>query len=330
MDNNKYYRNMEEDEIDLIDLIIVLLKHWKSIILCTLVFMLIGGGVSVLKNGGTSADSGTFAAADAAQQEADIRAGYELVIAQYESESKLYGMKADIFNEYSEAVSMLGEEIDRLNSIDKTDEDARLQCLVKISSLQNAVNNANGLLNYYSKLTKPAELQSYEDYKADIIKAEDKTSHARISLKYVLIGLVAGGFLSCAGWGMLYLLDGKIKTVSDVERYGVNILGSPDKVGFIAANVKNYISEDIKSVLITGTLPEDVLKNVADAVRMTAGIDDVRFASGLNYNADTAIILSDVDAVVLVERLKTTRQNDLKEELAMVSGAGKMLIGVAV
>ena len=330
MDNNKYYRNMEDDEIDLIDLIIVLLKHWKSIILCTLVFMLIGGGVSVLKNGGTSADSGTFAAADAAQQEADIRAGYELVIAQYESESKLYGMKADIFNEYSEAVSMLGEEIDRLNSIDKTDEDARLQCLVKISSLQSAVNNANDLLSYYSKLTKPAELQSYEDYKAEIMKAEGSWSYGRISLKYVLIGLVAGGFLSCAGWGMLYLLDGKIKTVSDVERYGVNILGSPDKVGFIAANVKNYISEDIKSVLITGTLPEDVLKNVADAVRMTAGIDDVRFASGLNYNADTAIILSDVDAVVLVERLKTTRQNDLKEELAMVSSAGKTLIGVAV
>lgn len=337
MDYDNFYYDTDDDVINILDLIKYIISHWKSIILCALIFMLIGAGASMLKNNEadteeTVNETEELTEEDLAQLEADIESDYELLIAQYEDDLRLYGLKSDMFKEYSEAVKMLEAEIDRLKTIDDKDEDAKLQCLVKISSLQSVVNNANNMRGYYSKLQRPQKLQKFEDYREEMLEAEEKElqNTSRFSVKYALLGLIAGGFLGCLGWGLIYIFDGKLKTTADVERYGVNILGSPDKVGFVAANVKNFISEDVKSVLVTGTLADETLKHIAEAVKATVGVEDIRFASGLNYNADTAIMLSEVDAVVLAERLKSSTLNDLKEELAMVNNSGKILIGVAV
>ena len=128
MDNYNYCCDNDEAEIDIIDLIRELFKHWKSIILCAFIFMVLGGAFSVLK-AHTSADELDMVSEaeeeekDPEEIEADIKKDYELLTLQYEDDVKLYDMKSDIFEEYSTAVSMLGHETDRLADINEKEEE---------------------------------------------------------------------------------------------------------------------------------------------------------------------------------------------------------------
>lgn len=337
--SNNYRGNMEETEIDLIDLAKELLRHWKSIILCALIFTVLGAAYSVHK--GDTADSTLDTETAAAEElspeelEAEIKSDYELLVQQYNDDVRFYNMKPDVINEYSTAVSMLSKEIERLQTIDESDEEAMTQCLIKISSLQSAVNNAQSMRSNYAKLEKPVKPLGFEEYRKEAINAAEEeeiqsSGGMRAILKYALLGLFAGGFLGCFGWSVVYVFDGKLKLASDVERLGVNVLGSIDNMGLVAANVRNYIPEDVKSVLVTGTMPDATLKNVADAVAAITGVKDIKVSGKLNQNADTAVMLSDVDAVVLVEKVKVTKRSDIREELSMIENAGKTLIGVSV
>ncbi len=324
--NNTYDYDATETEIDLIDLMKELIRHWKSIMLITLIAMVIAAGVSALRSAGEVSEQ------DIAEQEADIRTGYELLKLQYENDMKVYNMRESTYEEYNEAVDMLTEELERLKSIPESDKEGRLTSLVTISSLQGVVNNANSMRTYYKDLEKPEKIASFESYKAEQLKeAGVNLGLGGISIKYLVIGLFVGGFLGCFIWGMVYLLDGKIKTGSELARcYGVNLLGSPDKTGLVAANVRNFIPEGTSSLLVTGSIAEEDLKKVSEAIKATTGIDKIETAAGLNRNADTALLLSGTDAVVLVERLKKTKLADLVEEISMIRNAGKELIGVAV
>ena len=317
---NEVMFDQDEMEIDLGDLIKVLISRWKSIILCAVIVALIGGAVPVIKHQLGSA------AVDMSQQEEALKRDYELLTAQYQDDMKLYENKEKTFAEYSAAVDMLTEELKKLDGIPKEDEDARMACLIKISSLQNVVDNADTMIEYYKKLEKPADPGSFEAYVDDNTKLS-----SGFSKKYALIGFVLGGFLACLGWAMLYLFDGTVKTASELTRYfGANALGSPDKQGLVAANVKNFMTEDIKKILVTGSAEDAAIKNIADAVAATVADVEIVAAGGLNYNADTAIMLSDVDAVILVEKLKKSKQNNITDELMMIRNAGKKLIGAAI
>ena len=147
-----------------------------------------------------------------------------------------------------------------------------------------------------------------------------------------MVGLAAGIVIMCMVWSAVYLLDGTVKTQQDISRgFGVSILGSPDKAGFAAANVINFMPEEASSVLITGSASKEEINRLAEAVRkLAAGNIDIRSAEDLNNNADTAAMLSEVDAVVLVEKIKVSKLKDVAEEIMMIRSAGKKIIGVAV
>ena len=315
--------NGDEQEIDLIDLMKELLRHWKSIILCAVICTALGAGFSMYK---ASLKVPEDIKTDA-QAEAELEEGYKRLQIQYESDLKLYELRDGVLEQYQSAVDMLGAELEKLESIDASDDIARLNSLITISSLQDTVLNSKGLADTIIKMNRPEAPENFESYAAENID-EVKNS---ISPKYMLIGFILGGFIGCAVWGMVYLLDGRIKTVSEISHIpGINMLGASEKTGLVAANVKNFFSDDIKSVLVTGGLSESELKTIADAVRNTTGVENIKFAEGLNYNADTAILLSSSDAVVLVEKLKSSKRDDVLEELAMIKNAGKKLIGVAI
>lgn len=342
MQNNNGYRgNTEVVEIDLLDLAKELLKHWKSIILCALICAVLGAGYSMSKANTASSALYTETAAagelTAEELEAEIEADYKLLLEQYEDDVRFYDMKPDIVEEYSKAVEMLGKEVDRLKTIDESDEEAVTQCLIKISSLQSAVESAQSMRSYYATLKRPEKPDDFEKYRENYIQEREAEAKETAEsgdkggmLKFAILGLILGGCLGCGIWSMVYVFDGKLKLVSDVERYGVNILGSIDNMGLVAANVKNFTPEDVKSVLVTGSMPDATLKSVADAVAAITDVKDIRVSGKLNRNADTAVMLSEVDAVVLVEKVKMTRSSDMKEELSMVENAGKILIGVSV
>lgn len=332
------YDSYEDDvEIDILDLIKELLKHWKSIILCTVIFAALGCGISVVKMAHSDVPEEKEILTEAEKTE-EMREAYKLLQLQYKDDVKLYALRETMFDQYSDTVDMLTAELKKFNELDPADEAARLSSIITISSLQTAVSNAKSMASTLKDMQRPEEPDSYEEFAADY---EEKLAEAeaeaevdagrRIDLKYIIIGVFLGGFAGCAVWGMIYLFDGKLKTVSELSRYsGVNMLGAPDKIGLVAANVKNYFSDEIRSVLVTGGISDEELKAIADAISSVTGVSDIKAAGGLNYNADTAIMLSDVDAVVIAERLKFSKRDDVLSEITMVKNAGKKLIGVAV
>lgn len=335
-DNYSNY-SADEVEIDLIDLIKVLVTRWKSIILCAVVFMVLVSGLYTVKS---MFDSKSLE--EPLTQEiidADIREAYQELLEQYDDNLKMFEMKPEILNEYSQAVEMLDKELENLSMIPESDETARLESLVKISTLQSVLNNASSMRSKFVDLKRPEEPVDFEEFE-EVYLTENQSEIEGdqgfdFSIKYTVAGFILGGFIACFGWAMVYLMDGKIKTVSEVIRsFNVNALGAPDKQGLVAANVKNFMTDDVNTIFITCSGSDadssESIEKISSAVKNMLGDIKVISAVGLNYNADTAAMLSDADAVVLVEKLKCSKHSSVAEEIMMIRNAGKKLIGVAV
>ena len=238
-------------------------------------------------------------------------------------------MRDKIYTEYTEALNALNEEIDRLDTIDPDDEYARIASLVKISSLQSAVSNADAMCQYYRDVKRPEKPADYEEYR-DTAMAE-RTSGDRSTAKYALIGLLGGVFIACCGLGFKYIFDGTVKTADEIiHTLGINVLGSGDNVACIAANVRNCLTPDIGSILVTGSQSTDEMKPIAEAIAGTTGIAKIDTLGHLDTDADTILALAGYDAVVLAEKLKKTKLKTLRDEAGIIDNAGKKLIGAAV
>lgn len=321
MNNNNFNYTDEDIEIDLTDLIKTVFKGWKLILIGAVICAVLGAAAGSLK-----AKSGTTDT-DQAQLEAELQQDYELLKEQYDSDLRVYDMRDRTFEEYSAAVDMLNKELDAFDSLE--DEDAKFSSLIRISSLQTVVNNADSMMDYYKDLERPEKLQSFEEYKAEMLSADGVGSKALA--KYGVIGFVVGAFLVCCVFGFRYLFDGTIKTANEVSAYfHENVLGEADKTGFVAANVKNCLSEDIHSILVTGSTDSKKLKEVAEAIAKVTGLEQVSAMSKLNSNTDTVLAVAEHDAVVLVESLKKTKVQNLADEITLIRNAGKQLIGIAV
>ncbi len=346
MDTNYSYLQ-EETEIDLIDLLRTLLSKWKSIMIIGIVCLLLGGLSGLLKE---VPESGDIASEEEIEipdvlEEEDIQREYDRIVAEYEIDLELYNYKIENLASYENIVKMLISETERLESIPETDSEARLAAIIRISGLQTAVSNTRSLFSNIGS-TMPTEPDEYEEFRADMIEANEKEIEEALeeldavleespgfSVKYAVVGFAAGVFMMCVFWSGAYLLDGTVKTQQDISRgFGVSILGSPDKYSFVAANIINFMPEGAKKLLITGSTDLEYIEKIYEAVGKLAGDKNIEIeaAGNLNSNADTAARLSQVDAVVLVEELKKSKLKDVGEEVMMIRSAGKKIIGAAV
>lgn len=322
MDDMIYDRD-DETEIDIADMLKEIFKQWKLILLCAVVCMAAACVLAFVRN------KTELSPAETAQIEEDIRSDYELMQEDYDNDVKLYEMRDKIYTEYTEALNVLNDEIDRLETIDPDDEYARIASLVKISSLQSAVSNADVMCQYYRDVKRPEKPADYDEYR-DTAMAE-RTSGGNSTAKYGLIGLIAGGFMACCVLGLKYIFDGTVKTADEITHtLGINVLGSGDNVACIAANVRNGLTSDISSILVTGSQSADEMKPLAEAIAKTTGIAKVDTLGHLDSDADTILALAGYDAVVLAEKLKKTKLKSLREEAGIIDNAGKKLIGAAI
>ena len=83
-------------------------------------------------------------------------------------------------------------------------------------------------------------------------------------------------------------------------------------------------------MLVTGSRSDASVAAVADAVGNRLQDVELQFGECLNKDAATAAMLSDVDAVILVEKVKASKLDNIAEEIQMVRNAGRKLIGVAI
>lgn len=311
--------NYEEDmiEISISDLVLTVLKKWSIILVCAVVFAMLLGGLKGLRS---------MSGSSAANRE--VQAAYEEELELYQQQLDYYNFnleaKEAVLVTYNDSARLLRSELDRLQTIPADDEMTRLACLTNITYLKTIMDTANNTLRTYANgtLVEPEEPEELAD-------GAPGTFH--FSKKFALLGFVFGGFVACFAFALIYIFDGTVKAASILSRnFGVRLLGAPDKTALVAANVRNFIPEDVKKILVTSSRSDASVAAVADAVSNRLPDVDLQYAECLNKDAATAAMLSDVDAVILVEKVKASKLDSIAEEIQMVRNAGRKLIGVAI
>lgn len=311
----------DEREIDLLELIAEVLKHWKGMIL----FMLIGAiAVGVFDYAkGPKVDEMTYAEKKAV----DIALEYE----------KLYVETKD--NGDAENLVLLNKTvIDLVNSFN----DKQLEYF----------NN-----NSISELWKGSE---QDIIKKEEVVLEDNTTIG-ISPKMVVIGAVAFAFIYCMIWALKYIFDGNIKISDDLHRLinadligniitvkepsfvidkliyrlkhhtGGKVLSVEDSLELIASVISvNAKNGEINEVAFTGC---DLKKKAYEYCEKLAAI--LKDSHGINskilgdivYNKDDVETLADEKGIVLIETAGVSAYSDIQREMQLINRLSINVIG---
>lgn len=182
---------------------------------------------------------------------------------------------------------------------------------------------------------------------------------AKDSIKFGIIGILAGGFLSVCWFAVAYALNGRIHTEDELkDSFGLCILGTfalPEKKGFLCGidrwlerlegtaerpseeavlercvvNIQNY-TEEGSQILFTGTVSEEQLQRLGGKLSEKLAGRNLVISPNMNKSTETLRQLADCQAVILVEQREVSRLNDVREELECVQGLKKPVVGCLV
>ena len=110
---------------------------------------------------------------------------------------------------------------------------------------------------------------------------------------------------------------------------GENLLkGEAEALALIAANLEEAASS-ARRVLVTGTLPEQTLRDFSEKLAKELKTEGLTLIPSpyIDQNAQTVRNLAGADAVILVERLHTSRLKTALEEKERIEMAGKPVLG---
>ena len=315
----------DEREIDLLELIAEVLKHWKGMIF----FMLIGA-ISV----------GVF----------------DYAKANYYSEKKRTEEAVEMTYAEKKAVD-IALEYEKLYVEAKDNGDAENLVLLN-KTVIDLVNSFNDKQLEYFNNNSISEL--WKGSEQDIIKKEDNTTIG-ISPKMVVIGAVAFAFIYCMIWALKYIFDGNIKISDDLHRLiNVDLIGNIITVkepSFIIDKLiyrlKYHTGGKVLSV-------EDSLELIASVISVNAkngGVNEVAFAGcelkkkayeycerlaailkdshGVNskilgdivYNKDDVETLADEKGIVLIETAGVSAYSDIQREMQLINQLSINVIG---
>ena len=216
-------------------------------------------------------------------------------------------------------------------------------------------NTSDKILSYQSSLT------NMEKAKDSLVEPElpEGLSRRKVALsgiKYALIGGVGGAFLVAFYFCMVYVLCGKLHTDEELkDQFRVKILGvfgMPERTGAfncvdrlierlegrsvrppedevldrIALNIINHAKE-ARKVLLTGTVPEETLKELADKLAGRLPQISLSVGADMNKTADTLRLLAACDAVVLAEQRGTSKCREILQEKEAVDTLKKPILG---
>ena len=237
-------------------------------------------------------------------------------------------------------------------------------CLYGLRDLKTAMDNLKTSLTEDQKIYFNELLRQETDQTDEAATEQEPISVTYINVKYILIGLFAGLFLSGGWYLVLYVLDRRLLTVQQLEECSdIRILDTittntnPDKkkcvidrwidkifrvepdtntekdnkVKMICANIqvfaqkKNMAKVHITSVSASREVTE--IKQAILAQNTQTGIELTAGESILS-NHDSLTTLAASDGVVLVERVRDSILKDIEKEIEICKSQGIPIIGV--
>lgn len=222
---------------------------------------------------------------------------------------------------------------------------------------KNTYNNLSSMENSLNE--KNIELGKLEEPKATQVSMG---TAIKSGIKFFILGGVLGGFMmvffACVG----FLMSDKVNSEKDLrKRFGVRVLGVFENTGkkkafsfvdrwldklegkkeaavsedtvyaIVAANVDNYVGE-LKNLLITGTVDESVLKNVADNLEKILGAKGMHLTAAPNINRSPATIklAAQCEGVIFVEQTGFSTFADIEKELDAFKQLDKTILGAVI
>ena len=314
----------DEREIDLLELIAEVLKHWKGMIL----FMLIGaiaGGVFDYAKANYNAEK-VVEMTYAEKKAVDIALEYE----------KLY-VEAKSNGDAENLVLLNTTVIDLVKSFN----DKQLEYF----------NN-----NSISELWKGSE---QDIIKKEEVVLEDNTTIG-ISPKMVVIGAVAFAFIYCMIWGLKYIFDGNIKISDDLHQlinadligsvitvkepsfvidkliyrlkhHGGKVLPVEDSLELIASVISvNAKNGEINEVAFAGCELKkkayEYCEKLAAILKDSHGLDS-KIIGDIVYSKDDVETLADEKSIVLIETSGTSAYSDIQKEMQLINQLSINVIG---
>jgi len=175
------------------------------------------------------------------------------------------------------------------------------------------------------------------------------------SIKYGVLGSVAGGFLACFLSSVLFCLSDRVYNSGELKtHFGINILGSftrkrekrtfskidslldklegieyvPDTAVYerIAANIGIY-TEKNQLILLTGTAKEDDIYRIT--MNLKERLPDLRFESAgdMNKYPETITKLPKAEGIIFIEITGASKYNMIYKELETIASIKKNVIG---
>lgn len=322
----------DEREIDLLDLLAEVLRHWKG----TILFLLIGavalGAYNYVKEQKEAAE--ILTAAETADQNAE-----ETPMTYAEKKA------VDIALEYEKLYVEAKEYGDVENMV-----------LINKSVIDSVKAFNEKQLVYFNE-NSVSEL--WKDTEIELITAQEE-ERGISGIKLIIIGALAFTFVYCMIWAVKYIFDGSLKVSDDLQRligvshigeiitvgepsfaidkwayrlkhHGRQVLPVEDSLELMASVISvNAKKGELSEVAFVGcSLKKKAYvycENLAAILKNEHGIDS-KILEDVVYDKDDVEALADSKGVVLIETAGASAYSDLQKEMQLINQLSINVIG---
>lgn len=188
--------------------------------------------------------------------------------------------------------------------------------------------------------------------------ALSKAALLRNGIKYGILGFVLGAFMAVFFICVAFLMSDRLSSEKELKkRFGLKILGvfaqKRKKFAFsgidnwldrlegknnmmeervyevMAVNVENY-KEDSSKLMLTGTVEDAALQDIAGKLRPMLNGIELQVASDMNESPATLKQLPECDGVILVEERGSSKITGIEQEIEVIKNLKKKIVGCIV
>ena len=302
---------------------------------------------------------------DTSERTSEILNAMSEAIESYKKEvdAKIHAHKLDLM-EHSEA-----ENIPSSGGIDEgsysprtqiqlTDGQSNLTDRNYVAEVQRQFSdNQSNLTNQIATLYDRYTALSDGEVSAESSKGVTMSQALKGGIKFGIIGMILGIFLSAGFIVFKAILEDKIFSSSEIPSlFGLRVFGDyksgannafdkalyklsygdalPDKEKFYevaAANVKTFVTafkdEDIKEISMVGKIDPEVLKTISKSINDINGDETVKAAGDVISDAEAINAIKDVKyTLIAIDR--NTAKKDIRSLLEKLKGLNKSIAGV--
>ena len=182
-----------------------------------------------------------------------------------------------------------------------------------------------------------AETQSAEP---EVVETK-KTVVRSFDIKYAMLGLFAGAFIVILFICLKYVLSQTIKTKEDIsELFKVSVLGimkdgEDGELGMITAGIGlGAHKTELKKLYAISTVGDAtvaaITNKVVDAVKQNYSQLNVECGKSVLTDPSSLAKLAESDSIIMVEKLRTSKYEDIAKELELAKSYGVKVLGCVV